>query len=374
MHPSYELLARCARVTANPEHYEQLARMAHKFSAWAEMSAQAEAHGLGPLLYTHLQAIGMALPRVVKRELQGLYLRHRYANQVRTRVLAEILTAYQAAGIQAFVLKGAALAHLIYPQPGLRPMRDIDILVKKSEAWPAQHLLADLGFEAPLPAGQTLPGKHLSAASRYIDGLSITVEIHHNLFNEDFPISMAVEDLSGTPLTFSINDLTTCTLGYEDMLWHLCQHFSLMGQPLRLIWVADIAGFAERFAAEIDWARLERQYPLVLSTLSLLHFITPLSPALLEQIPLKIGPAPPGVGLEFQGWPRSSLSAQQFKGYRQILRDTFYPPEWWLRLYYGLGAVRSSFWYRWLIHPWRILSWAGQVGRASASQRSPDQR
>ena len=228
---AYHLLAYCARAKCNDAQHQQLAQKASKLNElndWAKIPSQAEAHGLAPLLYLHLQAAGVELPLTAKRELQGLYLRHRRANQVRTRVLSEIISAYQAAGIQALVLKGAALAQLIYPQPGLRPMRDLDILVKKSEAIRAQQLLAELGFHAPLPKNGLLPNKHLASASLRTEGFLTSVEIHHNLFDETFPASMEIEDLTVSPLSFSLpqSNLTAYTLGYEDMLWHLCQHMT----------------------------------------------------------------------------------------------------------------------------------------------------
>ena len=97
---------------------------------------------MAPLLYVHLKAAGVQLPRDVRRTLQGLVLRHREINRVRMRVLRDILSTYDSAGIPALVLKGAALAHLVYPEPGLRPMSDLDILVPESELWRAQRLLA----------------------------------------------------------------------------------------------------------------------------------------------------------------------------------------------------------------------------------------
>ena len=286
----YQLLACCARAECDPVHYYQLAQKGSKFTEWEGVSAQAEAHGLGPLLYVHLRAAGVPLPPTVKRELQGLYLRHRQANRVRTRALREILTTYNAAGIQALVLKGAALSHLIYPEPGLRPMRDLDLLVHKSEARRAQISLAGLGFNAPLPHNDNLPDKHLTAATLRTEGLLVSVEIHHNLFSETCPASMEIDNLTVAPLPFSLepDGFTAYTLGYEDMLWHLCQHMVLAAGvfgPNRLIWVADIVSFAEHFVAEIDWERIKEQYSLVLNTLSLLHFITPLSDTLLNQAP-----------------------------------------------------------------------------------------
>ena len=37
------------------------------------------------------------------------------------------------AGVPFLVLKGAALAHLVYGDPRLRPMRDVDLLIRKAD-------------------------------------------------------------------------------------------------------------------------------------------------------------------------------------------------------------------------------------------------
>lgn len=370
------LLTLCARTEPDPATFPQLAQQVNTVNNWPEVLAQANAHRLGPLLYFHLKAAGVALSPEIKRELAGLYLRHRHANQVRAQVMAEILAAFQAEGIPALALKGFALAHLLYPEPALRPMSDIDLLVKPAQVRRAQELLAGLGFSAPLPPADSLPGKHLASATRQAEGLTISVELHHNLFNIGHPHSLELEELTAPPVPFALGKLTAYTLPHEEMLWHLCQHLTLIGQPFRLIWLADIVGMAERFAPEIDWRRVERNYPQVLSALSLFHFITPLSEQLRRAAGLKIGPVPAGIGQEFRGWPTRSIRQLRApgKGYGRILRDTFWPAEWWLRLYYGLGSARPLFWHRWLVHPLRVLGWVRQLmAQRLGRKRSADQ-
>jgi hypothetical protein len=358
-----QLLIQCARAAIDLQKRYQLAQQSHTVTDWTGVLAQAEAHGLSPLLYVQFKAAGVSLPLPIKRDLQGLYLRYRHANRVRSQVLSDILAAYQDAGIQALVLKGAALAHLLYPEPGLRPMSDVDLLVKKTEARRAQELLTRLGFHAPLPPADRLPGKHLLTATRSIEGLTTSVELHHNLFNIGSGASLELTDLSAPPVPFALEDVTAYTLPHEEMLWHQCQHLRLIGQSFRLIWLVDIVGLAERYAAEIDWDRVERNYALVLSTLSLFHHITPLSENLRRMAKLDPGPAPQGIGQEFAGWPHRSIRRQRAtgKGYGRIFCDTFCPSEWWLRLYYGLGSTRSLGWYRWVLHPLHILAWGGQL-------------
>ncbi len=356
------LLAVCARSQCRPIHYRVLNQRLRGFTSWPAVPAQVEHHGLGPLCYLHWRAADVPFPPEIKQVLQALYLRHRRANQVRAQVLSEILAAYETANIQTLVLKGAALAHLIYPEPGLRSMRDLDLLVKKSEARRAQSILARLGFTAPQPLEARLPDKHLMVATRHTQDILVSIEIHHNLFDVNDAASMEMDDLATSPLSFSLgsNGPVAYTLGYEDMLWHLCLHMlhntSVFTQN-RLIWVADLVSFAERFVVEIDWHKIRTKYPVVCNTLSLLHFLTPLSEQLIDLAHLEIGPEPPGIGLDFQGWPRSSLALQRQKGLWRMLDDTFFPPEWWIRLHYGLGSVQPIFWYRWMWHPLHILGW-----------------
>lgn len=373
----YLLLASCARAECSAAHYGQLARLASQVAEWDQVPAQAEAHGMAPLLYVHLQAAGAPIPLNQKRELQALYLRHRHANQARTRLLGDIVTLYNAAGIRAIILKGAALAHIVYAEPGLRPMSDLDILVPLSQLQRAHSLLAELGFTVP-PSFAPTPHRHLGAATLQREGLMLQVEIHHKLFSDYFDgvrayarsiiwpcgASRAAEKpdgLTAPPYPFTAAGQAALTLGCEDMLWHLCQHLVShvnVWDCSRLIWTADIVSFSERFARQIDWQRIRREHPSVLDTLSLLHCATPLSDELLDLAKIKTGRAPQGIGVNYQGWPK--IQARD-KNIRRILSDTLLPSEWWLRLRYRLGSTRPMFWYRWVRHPLHILA---QVARA----------
>jgi hypothetical protein len=377
------LLSLCARPTCDAAHYERLVEQAARFQGWKGLPAQAEVHGLAPLLYTHLKRAGIQPPAETRRQLQALYLRHRRANQIRTDELRRILTALQATGIRAIVLKGAALSHIIYPEPALRPMSDLDLLVSPSDAQGAQATLGRLGFRAALPASQAFLHRHLTIATAEVQGLPVQVEIHHRLLSDYFDsllgfvgnrwsIGMrpwnrqnsAAGALLERAQPFALGDFTAFSLGHHDMLTHLCQHLRShvnVWDFCRLIWVADVVGYAERFAAEIDWADLGRHAPEIVRLLSLLHHATPLSEELLNRASIRVGKRPPGLGVDFQGWPRLQPAAWKSKGMRWVLHETLFPSECWLRLRYNLGSTRSALLARWIRHPLHILA---QVVRA----------
>ena len=189
----------------------------------------------------------------------------------------------------------------------------------------------------------------------------ISVEVHHNLYAKGTPAT-ELEALYPAAIPFTIEGVTAYTLGYEDTLAHVCRHMreGAIFKPFRLIGVADVVSLAERFADEIHWSRVA---PCVHNALGLFHQLAPLSEDLLRAASINVGDLPGGMGdnlgWDFRGWPRSSLAAQREKGYLGILWDTFYPPEWWLRLYYGLGRGPALWWGRMVRHPLHILSWVG---------------
>ena len=144
------------------------------------------------------------------------------------------------------------------------------------------------------------------------------------------------------------------------MLWHIYQHAFAIPQifnPIRLIWIADLISLVEKYVNHIDWLQLKQKYPQLYNVLPLFHFISPWSETVLSNIPSIINCTPDGIGQEFTGWPRLSLKSQPNTTYWQILKDTFWPSEWWLRLYYGSKCTTPLIWYRYLKHPAHILSW-----------------
>jgi hypothetical protein len=375
----YRLLALCARAEGNAAVYAQLSESAARLSDWSGVPAQAEAHGMAPLLYHHLRSANVNIPPPVKRELQALVLRHRQANAVRTRTLCDVLPAFDHAGIQALVIKGAALAHIVCAEPGLRPMSDVDLLVPQADLARAQKKLAQLGFHAPLPDSH-VSHRHLAAAERTMQGVPVQIEIHHQLLSDYFDnarwyvrsrlgassssSATQIRGLTVPPRAFALAGLTAHTLGHADMLRHLCDHLAShvnVWDYARLIWAADIASLAERFAHEIDWDIVRRQSPGVLNTLSLLHWMTPQSDELVQVAGIRPGRAPDGIGAEFEGWPRLAPAERPARGFRRVLRDTLLPSEWWLRLRYQLGSARPLAWHRWVRHPLYI---AGHLLRA----------
>ena len=153
--------------------------------AWDALDAMAQEHRLQPLLAWQFERAGGAWPAPEAiaqgwREARRLAGVLALAQGAALRLAADSLAR---AGIPFMVLKGPRLAWRCYPEPGLRPMRDLDLLVPHDAVLRAADVLAAAGFshgrgEAVL-AEALAEDKHLPAMAHA--GLGVEVELHHRL-------------------------------------------------------------------------------------------------------------------------------------------------------------------------------------------------
>jgi hypothetical protein len=363
----FPFLALGARVPSTPAQYERLRQYASTLASWDNIPTQADEHGLDPLFYFHLQAAGIKIPLSTQRYLQSRTLQHAHVNQIRAVALAQILDEFHKAGIGVLVLKGAALAHVVYPRPGLRVMRDIDILVSASNAERAQTLLGRMGYRAPLTADYVPADfKHLPMAQREVDGMTITIEVHRALIGKSpfyQPIQITLEEtwetLSQKAIPFMVQGVTAYTLGYNDMLTHIFRHMfdDVYLRHLRLINWADLVSVAEKFVDEIDWTRVA---PRIRLALGMIHRLTPLSDKLIRTAGIPIEDVVGEIGgdyfWKYQGWPSTAIMNESRSKMPSILRHSFFPPAWWLAFYYGLNKRQVLMPGRILLHPFHLVT------------------
>jgi hypothetical protein len=102
--------------------------------------------GTGPLL-GHWMEDGALAADADAAALFALHLAHGRARAERMeRVLDGALAAFASAGVEAIVAKGMATARTLFPEPGVRPMGDMDLVVPAPSIDAAERALAAAGF------------------------------------------------------------------------------------------------------------------------------------------------------------------------------------------------------------------------------------
>ncbi|MDO9084973.1 MAG: nucleotidyltransferase family protein [Anaerolineaceae bacterium] len=358
--PIQKLFALCAHIEQTDQIHLHLLDAVRQITQWEDVPIQAEEHGMAPLLNYHLRKSGVKIHTEVQRDLTGLALRHRLINQVRTRILSEMTSIFNQSEVPFFVLKGAALAHMLYPNPDLRPMKDMDILIKPEHIDLVTDLLKQLGYQQK-PDSFLHPSElHLPTFTRQEEGFHISVEVHHRLLPENSKKFWGYLDkFSLPPFNFSISkDTQVKTLSKEEFLYHLCKHtfFSYhVLEPIRMIWVADICNFSEKFVDDIDWKFVKNHFPLVQHTLAALHEILPLSTHLLTSGEIHPRINPEKVISTYQGWPGVPLRDVKKQDYWRWFKDTCFPSGWVIFLHYGNGRFKAK-WYNWLKHVMNLVA------------------
>ncbi len=172
-----------------------------------------------------------AAPTVVRRSLEvaaraaaGRYLLQRHA-------LRDVLAALGGRGIPALVLKGAVLAHTAYPDPALRPMVDLDLLVPSEHWGDARAALVAIGYRVPArwavrpetgPAAKDERDKPLM-----LPGTIVAVELHAGLDGFRAPFRLDVGSVWPRAVEVSLDGLQARTLHPEDLLLHVALHLAV---------------------------------------------------------------------------------------------------------------------------------------------------
>lgn len=172
------------------------------------------------------------------------------------RVL-DILEKYQ---IPVILLRGYAMIHTIYKDPGLRPCDDIDILVKKENLSIVNDLLIQLGFYSP-PSYPLLYLKNDLMIDVHLDlaGLS---RIQSRRFGFKEEAALWWENCRNFPVPASNRTCTTTASSYKHV-FILNTHDFIITSAIhllkhsfrRLIWFIDIKEMVEYEKPVFDWSR-----------------------------------------------------------------------------------------------------------------------
>lgn len=313
------LLCACAVPVAHPRQQERLEALLATPQDWRLVLDEAHHHALSPLV---ARALGRddRVPSSIRGELLGRAMKARVDAKAYERGLVEVLEVADGLGLDVLLLKGAALARQIYPDPALRPMRDLDLLVDAERARELQAALVARGFRRN--EARRDDHHHLEQLKRWVDGRWVAVEVHtlvQRLWTE------TLEDVRDQTVPVAVGGGQALALGPVPMLRHLHLHgfgLPIWRERMRYIWLADLVGALEAWQGAVDATALEAACPRLPGAAAWIDAAAPLSGALLARVGAHAVPAP---GADYRGWPRA--------GWRWV--DTVLPPRWWLGLRYG---------------------------------------
>jgi hypothetical protein len=172
------------------------------------------------------------------------------------RAVALAIRPLTEAGLEPVVFKGPAVAAR-YPEPGLRPMDDIDLLLPQADHRRALDALGRAGWQVARPGG----GDTNATVLTHREVPSFFLEVHYALEGASHRVT-ALDPGTLWAMRQPLHCAGTAAFGLPpaEELVVLAAH---AGGPhhrfLRLVWMADLAmivGAAAAHGAAVDWDRV----------------------------------------------------------------------------------------------------------------------
>jgi Uncharacterised nucleotidyltransferase len=234
----------------------ELARLTE--TDWALLDSMAAQHRLQARLHA-LHADAASIPTAVRKRWSDAYRRSALMALVQQAELRECVAILGQAGIVPVALKGAWLSREVYAHPAERPLRDIDLLIRRDQALEAFAVLQRAGYVMDYPPPEPLEEilKHFRHLPGLIAPRGTLVELHHWLW-EPLTGPAARRGAPAADPGASMHERAQAKQGIHfpvaaDLLDHLIIHalysHRLDCGPLVL---SDLALLADR--STIDWS------------------------------------------------------------------------------------------------------------------------
>lgn len=255
------LLLCCARRELDAGTQEDVRALLAGGVDWGALLAAATRHNLLPLLRHRFHELGVAVPTEVRTALQTAYYRYLLESDRLRADLGELVGALHEQGVETLVLKGGALGTALYPRPALRPMGDLDLLIRREAIGPARAVLERLGYRPstalPAEAGDFpwFQGGEVEYVRADEKGRATTIDLHWHVVTVAwyrYASALDIDALWERSRPLDLGRVAARQLSPEDTLIHLCLHLAIQhGYECLLLHYADIDWLAGSGA--LDW-------------------------------------------------------------------------------------------------------------------------
>jgi hypothetical protein len=220
---------------------------------WECVVRKALHRGVAPLLCRGL----LRAPAEIPDEIRGaaaIYLEHAVAEgDARRKQTIDVLDTLNADGIPTLALKGIALSVFAHGAPGLRPGKDIDVLVHREHMGSAVRSLAKLGYRLGESLGSRIHERCFDTYGQDIlfCATRLPVEPHWTFAPRTLCVDLDLPAMWASAIEIDVAGRAVRTLSVENTLLIACLH-GAKEKWWRLLWVADIAGLLQRHPA-FEW-------------------------------------------------------------------------------------------------------------------------
>jgi hypothetical protein len=296
---------------------------------WHYLLDAAAQQGVSALLRQWLAGeTAIAAPDWARAALEAAYWGQHFRNRFLLDAFATLLGRAADAGLPVMPLKGAALmgGYHYYPTPALRPMSDLDLLVRPGDAERMAGLLHECGYlPVTRPAAASDGGDREYAFISHRTEGAVLIEYRSEPLDPitGFPASLDAVLTTrlrthaarmwerATPGAYA--NMPIVRIASEDLLLHITSHLATRHAGFRLLWLHDVCRVLVAHPTDFDWRYFWNEA-------ALLNLTVPIEAALTAAHRWLNAPLPPGGS----GSRLSSLPSRRGGRLESLLPPTTY--------------------------------------------------
>jgi len=205
-----------------------------------------------PMLYHNLRRNNTPEDPALKR-LKGVYRLSWVQNHLLFRQATEVISRLNEHSIEVILLKGTAMVFGYYHDYGIRPMHDLDLLVKAEHMESVGTLLNDLNWKQQHQYSKALESYRRELV--FENDAEQEIDVHWHLLREWCFPEHDTEMWKNTH-TIEMNQLPVTVLNPTFNLLHLCGHGYQWSDLPSLLWIADIHKIITTTPDQVNWDKL----------------------------------------------------------------------------------------------------------------------
>ncbi len=245
---------------------------------WEEVLETAKWHRVEPLLYYNLMDLPEA--KIIPTDFMEHIKKSFYSNMV-TNInlyseLERLLGVFNKSGINVILLKGSVLGRTVYDNDSIRPLSDIDIMVKIIDIEKADKTLSENGYVFNEKSSREWFRENNYNFQFTHPVKNIMIELHWHILSKSEPAPIAIKDhdiikrMWERAIPMKAYDDKALTLCPSDLLFYLCVHFlkhrfqspigryrGVFNSRGSLLQLNDIYQSVRYYKDEIDWVSLD---------------------------------------------------------------------------------------------------------------------
>jgi len=224
---------------------------------WDGLLARLRENATLPLFYQHLSQHDLLqlIPEEIREKMKVAKQRTAMRNLKFIQVFTELAESFQEQKIEFLPVKGITYLYEIYHDPSLRPMIDIDLLIREKDIPKVKSLMT--GLEAQQHTG--LHSEFLNGFMHHIPPFvykHTLLEFHTRFFRKTSPYSLSPEAAWKTSVEGPLYQQQVRLLYPEYHLVYITLHAynHLLHGKFKLIWLTDVIRYT--YKKDIDWKKI----------------------------------------------------------------------------------------------------------------------